>query len=579
MSCLSGIDDIDGLLQSMIPEELPFAAKIISKLHRFSTINTQFICSLAHPSADKAGGVKVRDEYDDAPRPGRSALRAAASVAALEEDPRYSGKVVKVSTVSKRRSGLDSDGDDSDDDGGVASEDDEEIDDDEVDGLGSDEESDDDEEGDFSGDDTDDDDDEVPEELGVSQISRLAPRPASKAGRGSAARAEEDDSDDAAPTRARSRGAAGSFLNDIDAELAALEHADAAAVTMRSRRDDDDATKGRAAKDASSLYEAGLEARIRLQGVMASAARVPPAEALDSLCESSSELREEAAGARAELTGLLTDLLRLRAATLSNLPDVVTAATAGAGKKRRRASDGEDDATAAQRAMLPAGVSPLKRRRSDSDDEGDSDSDSTVIAPDSDALWASMQAGWDAMTPWRNDSLEKWGRRLAYASGLSAKAALKLKVLTTSVPAQVAQAMASDRARLVERCRPSASSIRVLGLEKPQAQAQGSGSEERFAEAYDDGDFYASLLKEFVSSSSSGTGAASALAGVGSGALLGKGYARKVREGIDRRATKGRRLKFTVQPKLVAFMAPAPYVVPPELAFDIDTLVASLFRS
>ena len=68
------------------------------------------------------------------------------------------------------------------------------------------------------------------------------------------------------------------------------------------------------------------------------------------------------------------------------------------------------------------------------------------------------------------------------------------------------------------------------------------------------------------------------LGGVGPGGVA-KAHPRAQRPGVDRRATKGRRLQFAVQPKLVAFVAPAPYGVPPELAFDLDTLVASLFQN
>ena len=48
---------------------------------------------------------------------------------------------------------------------------------------------------------------------------------------------------------------------------------------------------------------------------------------------------------------------------------------------------------------------------------------------------------------------------------------------------------------------------------------------------------------------------------------------------MDRRASKGRKLKYKPIPALVNFAAPAPYVVPPDRHIDLDTLVASLFKS
>ena len=104
----------------------------------------------------------------------------------------------------------------------------------------------------------------------------------------------------------------------------------------------------------------------------------------------------------------------------------------------------------------------------------------------------------------------------------------------------------------------------------------GDGEEdERFADAYDDSDFYQHLLRELLASSSSSGAAGS---GNGSSVLL-KPYERRVRPNVDRRASKARRMKFLPLPKLVAFAAPAPFVVPPELSVDVDTVVASLFRA
>ena len=569
------------------------------------------------------------DDNDDhaSNKPSRSALRAAASSVALEDDPKYAGKVVSVRALSQQRAkssaqparAFDDDDsedyeDDDDNGNGVAEEDDEEIDEDELDGNGDDDDEDDDA-GDDDDEDGDDDDNDAPEETGVRQLDSLKPRQSRSAHDDGD---DDDEEEDALPSKARKRSKAssssgGGLLRDIDAELAALESADAAAVSLQVRAAEDDAAKGRAVKDASQLYESVLEARIRLQPTLAASVQLPSQPVQEALSASSSELAAELSETRKDLAGLLGDFLRLRAATLSRLPEVASEALS-AGRKRRRSSssnnsDVEDDdsdmsAAAAESALLPNGLRPLlgKRRRrsdsagSDSDDDsvrteekGSSSDDAGGI--DTDALWASMQAAWDAFKPYRNDALERWGRKLTYASGLSAKAALKLKVLSTSVPQQVAQMMSGDKGRLLARTRPLAATVRVLGsnaqpsdITKEEGGGEGSSGTStaaRYADAFDDADFYASLLKEYVASASSGglSGGASGNALAAGQALIKKNLPRRVREGIDRRATKGRRLKFTVQPKLVAFMAPAPYVVPPELAYDIDTIVSSLFKT
>ena len=225
--------------------------------------------------------------------------------------------------------------------------------------------------------------------------------------------------------------------------------------------------------------------------------------------------------------------------------------------------------------------------------------------------------------------------------GLTAKRASKLKVLNAPISAQVAAIM-SDSERVRARCDPPVSrpALRVLGESPASAAAASSvaaASELRSAAAaggggvsastvdaegaegaaaaggghhqhqlYDDTDFFTALLKDFSLSSSSSSSSSSGGAFSSSSVialLLGDGAdgapssssalsalsaltssirARPRgagRAGVDRKASKSRKLKFVVHPKLVGFAAPAPYVVPPEMAFDLDTVVASVFRS
>lgn len=71
--------------------------------------------------------------------------------------------------------------------------------------------------------------------------------------------------------------------------------------------------------------------------------------------------------------------------------------------------------------------------------------------------------------------------------------------------------------------------------------------EQRDAETFDDSEFYQQLLKEFLEGSSVGSGA---------GALVASAGAKKRRKNVERRASKGRKLRYQVMEKLVHFMAP-----------------------
>lgn len=103
-------------------------------------------------------------------------------------------------------------------------------------------------------------------------------------------------------------------------------------------------------------------------------------------------------------------------------------------------------------------------------------------------------------------------------------------------------------------------------------------------EVYDDRSFYSMLLKTFITSS---TAASSASQGAGtSGTLFGSSlrgddlealrkYKRKKLD-VERKASKGRKIRYTVHTKLQNFMFPVPLIPPSHL--DVERLHASLFQ-
>jgi len=80
----------------------------------------------------------------------------------------------------------------------------------------------------------------------------------------------------------------------------------------------------------------------------------------------------------------------------------------------------------------------------------------------------------------------------------------------------------------------------------------GGGSEERDPETYDDGEFYRTMLKEFLEANAAGVA-------VGSGGMMLNART-KVRKNVDRRASKGRKIRYHVMDKLVAFMTPDDHI-------------------
>lgn len=75
--------------------------------------------------------------------------------------------------------------------------------------------------------------------------------------------------------------------------------------------------------------------------------------------------------------------------------------------------------------------------------------------------------------------------------------------------------------------------------------------EPRDAETYDDSDFYSHLLKEFLDGSAGGASKAATMTSA------------KNRKKVDRRASKGRKIRYSVQEKLVNFTVPVQLEPPP----------------
>ncbi|RYG53643.1 hypothetical protein EON66_08225 [archaeon] len=323
-----------------------------------------------------------------------------------------------------------------------------------------------------------------------------------------------------------------------------------------------------------NLYEAMLEARVRLQQPLLAGGRLPLTDVRSALSREEPTLTEEFQEARAEIAALLADALRLRHSLYALNPSVVGVADAAtpAGKQQLQATLAAS-LPAGLPALVPATPPPSKRRRvaaGEEEEEEEEGDDADVPVPvslrdaagvESGAYWRAIEAGWDAFAPYRDETVDTWGRTLTYAGGLTQKQAVKLRVMNADISKQVSNIMA-DRERLLARTRPKAEAVAVLG----QARSEQAGDH-----VFDDSDFYQVLLREFVSISAS-SAATQAAGGI-------RSYASKKREGVDHRASKGRKLKYVTHPKLVNFVAPRPYVVPPDMSYDLDTVVASLFKS
>ena len=349
---------------------------------------------------------------------------------------------------------------------------------------------------------------------------------------------EKGDRDEEAPTSGE-EGPDGGWPSTEDAdadaleqELAAVAASEAAAVAALRERAKEERVKAVSVAAQRRLWEGALELRIRLQKPLAAAQRLPRAPAtraaLKEQAPQTAALLREVAGAAA-----------CAASELCELRDILMAAQPGvppAGKRRKGAVEGSPD-----------GV-------------------------DVDALWGRLEDGYGRFAPFRDDSLDRWHAKTSNAAG-GAAARPGLRALNQAVSQQVAAAL-RDAPRALRRATRLACDAPALLCEPPQADAEAhaNGGDDaapvpaadapRDLDCYEDGEFYAQLLKELLEVGGSGA------------AAPGQAAPAKLRKKVDRRASKGRKLRYTVHPKLVNFMAPVAIAHPPP---QTDQLLKRLF--
>lgn len=388
---------------------------------------------------------------------------------------------------------------------------------------------------------------------------------------------EGDDQEDEEEARAREalggsgRGGRGDDGgDDLAAEFAGALAQDQAALASLRTNDAKERQKGVAVKHQQALYDRALEVRILLQKCVGGANRFPrPAAhraiALSTASGTAAELRAGVAALQQDAAATLEQLLQLQGALFDqNASLAAAAAQASSAAQREAPATAGKRARAAPAAAAAAGSSSSSRS--------------------SDELWEEMECSGKVLAAFRDLSLDRWHKRVRLSSGAGALRS-SLRSLDQSISSQVA-ALMRDTARVVKRSHlPLTACPKVLcqpAGEAPTAQASaleanGGGGDHQGDDAssaahdpetFDDSEFYQQLLKEFLEA-----GAAAGLANGAVGAAAVRSAAAKRRNVVDRRASKGRKLRYDVHEKLVNFMVPA-HFEPPAFATQ---LFANLF--
>ncbi|XP_030818293.1 protein AATF [Camarhynchus parvulus] len=168
---------------------------------------------------------------------------------------------------------------------------------------------------------------------------------------------------------------------------------------------------------------------------------------------------------------------------------------------------------------------------------------------------------------YRNSTLQKWHDKTKLATGKMGKG---FGALERSVLAQIEHVLL-DRERLLRRTQTRRSLYTVLGRQEPQpapAPQPGPDNSEVLPasdsnrhlkdideEIFDDDDFYHQLLRELIERKTTALDPNDQVA-MGRQWLAIQKLRSKIKKKVDRKASKGRRIRFHVHSKLVSFMAP-----------------------
>ena len=344
--------------------------------------------------------------------------------------------------------------------------------------------------------------------------------------------ASDDDDDD------------GGDGGDLAAELAAFRREEAEANRLAAAKSQN-AVKGAAVRRQNEMWEKALQTRIVLQRGLNASAKMPTPTYWRALAKADGEVKPAMATCAAAARGALDALCSLQAALIDGNPAIAEAAGdvgVGGGKKRK--------ASSAMAAVSKFGL----------------------LASPASEVWENVDSVYQRFAAFRDVSIDRWHRKAQVqvgkmSAGGGAGGGGEMRAFNQSVSAQVASAMRIPD-RLVRKSQPPAHlAPKRLGEPEGTEKAAPTGdrtedldaddleaaarAEARVEEIYDDADFYEQVLKEFLESA----GAAAGLAAAASKPA-------KRRKVVDRRASKGRKLRYHVQQKLVNFCAPVELEVP-----------------
>ncbi|XP_077021179.1 protein AATF isoform X2 [Tamandua tetradactyla] len=323
---------------------------------------------------------------------------------------------------------------------------------------------------------------------------------------------------------------------------------DGVVMTFSSVRVSEEVEKGRAVKNQIALWDQLLEGRIKLQKALLTTNQLPqPDVFLLFKDKGGPEFASALKNSHKALKALLRSLVDLQEELLFQYPDTRYLVDGTKPKAESEEISSEEDELI--EGEKPQRRAPPKRK---------------LEMEDYPSFMAKRFADF---TVYRNCTLQKWHDKTKLASGKLGKGfgAFERSILT-----QIDHIL-MDKERLLRRTQTKRSVYRVLGKHEPSAQSVPEslpGQPEIIPQApanahlkdldeeiFDDDDFYHQLLRELIERKTSSLDPNDQVA-MGRQWLAIQKLRSKIHKKVDRKASKGRKLRFHVLSKLLSFMAP-----------------------
>ncbi|CAG2057262.1 unnamed protein product [Timema podura] len=315
--------------------------------------------------------------------------------------------------------------------------------------------------------------------------------------------------------------------------------------------------KGNAVRNQLKLWDNLLEGRIKLQKVLMPANKFPQHTVYESfLSEGGAELQSAVEHSKHLVASLLDKLLLLQTEMLDSYTETKNLGSHQRNGETKRAHDSDEEIPSDSEEEQDTG-----NTREKSEDKTEKPAKRRKLADYSELINKQHE---DFMS-YRNLTIQKWNDKTRVAVGnLSNR---NFSAFEQSTVKQIEQIL-SNKPRLIRRSQMKRSVYDVLCQEPASAEklepdtspdgrtAKVEEREKEYdVEIFDDTDFYHQLLRELIERKSTD---------ITDPILLGKQWVElqklrsKMKRKVDTRATKGRKIRYVVHPKLVNFMAPIP---------------------